>query len=136
MNTPLIVAAIFMAGIVAVSWWWKRVDTTTFNNLNPGDIVWAAVRYQEKRTVKDRPVVIVGHRRGRHIALYATSQSKNSHRPGVVNIGAGNWDRQSRDTFVDTRRQLSLKPSDIRRHGGRLDPAVFADVRREWKRQR
>lgn len=103
---------------------------------DPGEIVWAWVPFEEDHTQgKDRPVLVVGLRERRLLALMLTSQdhdgdARDEARYGRywVDIGTGAWDRQRRPSEVRVDRVLQLDPSAVRREGARLDAARFAAV--------
>lgn len=103
---------------------------------DPGEIVWAWVPYEEDHSRgKDRPVLVVGRRRGLLLALMLTS--KDHHRDAAdevrhgrswVDLGAGAWDRQGRPSEVRVDRVLQLDPTAVRREGAALDRARFDRV--------
>ena len=96
---------------------------------DPGEIVWAWVPYEEDHAQgKDRPVLVLGRRQGRLLALMLTS--KDHHRDAAdearygrswVDLGTGAWDRQRRPSEVRVDRVLQLDPAAVRRQGAALD---------------
>ncbi|KQX68871.1 type II toxin-antitoxin system PemK/MazF family toxin [Angustibacter sp. Root456] len=103
---------------------------------DPGEIVWAWVPFEEDHTQgKDRPVLVVGVRQGRLLALMLTSKDHDHdardearHGRHWVDLGTGPWDRQRRPSEVRVDRVLQLDPAAVRREGARLDAARFAAV--------
>jgi hypothetical protein len=101
-----------------------------------GEVVWAWVPYEENDgRGKDRPVLLVGRRRGRWMGLMLTS--KDHDRDAVeearagrrwMDVGTGGWDRERRPSEVRLDRLIVLDPAAIRREGAALDRAVFDRV--------
>lgn len=106
---------------------------------DPGEVVWAWVPYEEDPLRgKDRPVLVVGRRRGRLLALMLTSKD-HDHGPQTravqeaqgrhwMDVGSGAWDRRLRPSEVRLDRLLVLDPAVVRREGAALDRAVFDRV--------
>ena len=103
---------------------------------DPGEVVWAWVPYEENDgRGKDRPVLLVGRRRGRWIGLMLTSKdhdrdAREEARAGRrwMDVGTGGWDRERRPSEVRLDRVIDLDPAAIRREGAALDRAVFDRV--------
>lgn len=114
---------------------------------DPGEVVWGWVPFEEDITRgKDRPVLVlaqedalIGGDDGEGevlVALMLTSRDRT--RPGGVgtdehgntwvDIGNGSWDTQGRPSEVRVDRLLRLRPSAVRREGGRLDRDRFDQV--------
>lgn len=114
---------------------------------DPGEVVWGWVPFEEDITRgKDRPVVVLAEEDARIggddgegevlVALMLTSRDRT--RPGGVgtdehgntwvDIGNGSWDTQGRPSEVRVDRLLRLRPSAVRREGGRLDRDRFDQV--------
>jgi hypothetical protein len=101
-----------------------------------GEVVWAWVPYEENDgRGKDRPVLLVGRRRGRWMGLMLTSKDHDRDageeaRAGRrwMDVGTGGWDRQRRPSEVRLDRLIVLDPAAIRREGAALDRAVFDRV--------
>ncbi|WP_457962494.1 type II toxin-antitoxin system PemK/MazF family toxin [Arthrobacter sp. D1-29] len=110
---------------------------------DPGEVVWAWVPYEEDHSRgKDRPVLLIGHNGPYLLALMLTSKDHDQHPTDAddyVDVGTGNWDRQSRPSEANIGRVLQLNPESIRREGAVLDKARFdlvaAGLRRRhgWK---
>jgi hypothetical protein len=97
---------------------------------DPGEVVWAAVSFEDQPGVtKDRPVLVVGRRRGGvMLALMLSTQDKRAGQNGWLPIGQGAWDRQGRQSFVRLDRVIELRADSIRREGSVLDKARFEYV--------
>jgi hypothetical protein len=101
-----------------------------------GEVVWAWVPYEENDgRGKDRPVLLVGRRRGRWMGLMLTSKDHDRDageeaRAGRrwMDVGTGGWDRERRPSEVRLDRLIVLDPAAIRREGAALDRAVFDRV--------
>jgi len=92
---------------------------------DPGEIVWAWVPFQEDPTQgKDRPVVVIGRRGDRLVAVPLTT--KRDDREAQVALGTGRWDSQQRASYARIWRMLDIDPGDMRREGAVLDPDRFA----------
>lgn len=110
---------------------------------DPGEVVWTWVPYEEDHTRgKDRPVLLIGHNGEYLLALMLTSKDHDQDRNGAgdyVDVGAGGWDRQGRQSEANLGRILQVSPGGIRREGAVLDRARFdlvsAALRRRhgWK---
>lgn len=104
---------------------------------DPGEVVWTWVPYEEDPTQgKDRPVVIVGRRRGAMVGVALTSKRRNDG-PQVA-VGPGAWDREGRPSYAKIERLLEIDPEQVRREGAVLPRPTFdevvAAVRREHAR--
>ncbi|WP_421084122.1 type II toxin-antitoxin system PemK/MazF family toxin [Rothia nasimurium] len=96
---------------------------------DPGEVVWAWVPFEEDYTQgKDRPVLIIGHNGPYLLGLMLTSKDKNSFTskdPNYLDIGAGVWDKEGRDSEVKLNRVVQLSPQGIRREGAIMDQGTF-----------
>jgi hypothetical protein len=104
--------------------------------VDPGEIVWTWVPYEEDHTLgKDRPVLVIG-REGRWlVALQLTSQDHDrdadqERRAGRlwVDIGTGAWDARGRPSEVRVNRLIRVDPSGVRREGAILPRARYEAV--------
>ena len=103
---------------------------------DPGEVVWAWVPYEENDgRGKDRPVLLLGRRRGQWMGLMLTSKDHDRDaaaeaRAGRqwMDVGTGGWDRERRPSEVRLDRMIVLEPDAIRREGAALDRAVFDQV--------
>lgn len=105
---------------------------------DPGEVVWAWVPYEEDSTRgKDRPVLVVGRRRGYLLALMLTTRDRvpavapsdgNGRYGDYVDLGIGTWDRKGRPSEVRVDRILQISPDGVRREGAVLDRKRFDTV--------
>ena len=94
---------------------------------DPGEVVWTWVPYEEDPTQgKDRPVVVIGRRRGLLVGVPLTSKSDDRERQ--VELGTGDWDSQHRVSYARIERLLDLDPSRMRREGAIIDRRRFDRV--------
>lgn len=96
---------------------------------DPGEVVWAKVRYQEDvNQSKDRPVLIIGRINGSNklAAVQLTSQITGRKDQHVV--GPGSWDRLGRNSAVKLDQIIVIDPQDYRREGSKFERTRFDDV--------
>ena len=94
---------------------------------DPGEVVWAWVPFEEDPTQgKDRPVVVVGTRGARLVAVPLTSRRNEDE--AQVAIGTGPWDREGRPSYARLERLLELDRDAVRREGAILPRARFDEV--------
>lgn len=99
---------------------------------DPGEIVWTEVAYEDQpEIVKDRPVLVVGRRDDRTVlGLMLSSRAHRADDANWLALGAGDWDRERRDSYVRLDRVLELAEGSIRKEGAVLDRARFDRVTR------
>jgi hypothetical protein len=96
---------------------------------DPGEIVWTWVVYEDDPTRgKDRPVLVVGRDRATLLGLMLSSQEHHRDDPNWVAIGSGNWDYESRESWVRLDRVLDVPEEGIRREGAILERTLFEVV--------
>ncbi len=100
---------------------------------DPGEVVWTWVPYEDDPSQgKDRPVVIIGRRRDKLLAVPLTSKPHADELQ--VEVGRGKWDRQGRVSYAKVERLLEVDPKRVRREGAVLERMHFdlvaAGVRR------
>ncbi len=94
---------------------------------DPGEVVWTWVPYEEDPTKgKDRPVVVIGRRRGVLVGIALTS--KFDDRELQVELGTGDWDSQHRVSYARIERMLAIDPTRMRREGAIIDRHRFDRV--------
>jgi hypothetical protein len=94
---------------------------------DPGEVVWGWVPYEEDpKQGKDRPMVVIGTRGAKLVAVPLTS--KRDDRDPQVPVGTGAWDRDRRDSYARVDRLLEISPRDVRREGAILERARFTAV--------
>ncbi|MBL8602871.1 MAG: type II toxin-antitoxin system PemK/MazF family toxin [Myxococcales bacterium] len=95
--------------------------------LDPGEIVWMWVPYEDDpRQGKDRPVLLVGHRGRRLLGVPLTSKRREGR--AAVSVGAGPWDAEGRVSYARVDRLLEVDPGAVRREGAVLAEARFSKV--------
>ncbi len=103
---------------------------------DPGEIVWTWVPYEEDYTQgKDRPVLIVGHDGPWLLGLMLTSKDhdRDTARQARLgrrwlDIGAGPWDRQGRESEIRLDRVIRVDATRVRREGAIIDRTTFDQV--------
>jgi PemK-like, MazF-like toxin of type II toxin-antitoxin system len=96
---------------------------------DPGEIVWTWVKYEDDPAQgKDRPVLVVGRSDRTVLGLMLSSQSERDGQRNWLALGPGDWDRESRPSWVRLDRVLEVDEDGIRREGAVLDPARFDRV--------
>ena len=94
---------------------------------DPGEVVWTWVPWEEDPTQgKDRPVVIVGRRRGMLIGVPLTSKRRDDELQ--VLVGTGPWDREGRPSYAKLDRILEVDPARVRREGSILGRRHFDEI--------
>jgi mRNA-degrading endonuclease toxin of MazEF toxin-antitoxin module len=108
-----------------------RLDYRPTRNANPdpGEIVWTWVPFEERDgRGKDRPVVIVATLgRGAVLAVQLTSKDRTGH-PDYVALGAGDWDRTGRSSWVNIDRIFAVQPAGMRREAAMVDAARYTRI--------
>ncbi|MFD0521728.1 type II toxin-antitoxin system PemK/MazF family toxin [Paractinoplanes durhamensis] len=96
---------------------------------DPGEIVWTWVPYEDDPAQgKDRPVLVVG-RDGRNVlGLMLSSQSERDGQHNWLGLGPGEWDRESRPSWIRLDRVIEVDHDGIRREGAILDRGRFDQV--------
>ena len=100
---------------------------------DPGEVVWTWVPDEDDPAQgKDRPVVVIG-RRGRRLVAVALTSKRHDHEEQVP-VGTGAWDREGRPSYAKVDRLLDVDAEAVRREGAILDrhsfDAVVAGARR------
>lgn len=98
---------------------------------DPGEVVWAWVPFEEDPTQgKDRPLAIVGRSvdKPQDLVCFLLSSKDRSGDDEWVAIGAGGWDSEHRESWVNVARPLAVNPEAVRREGGELTREQFDSV--------
>jgi PemK-like, MazF-like toxin of type II toxin-antitoxin system len=96
---------------------------------DPGEIVWTWVAYEDDPSQgKDRPVLVVSREGVALLGLMLSSQSERDGQRHWLRLGAGNWDREARPSWVRLDRVVVVREDGIRREGAVLDRARFERV--------
>lgn len=109
-----------------------RLDGTP----DPGEVVWTWVPYEEDFSRgKDRPVLLVGRDGAWLLGLMLTSKDHSRDAADEarfgrrwMDLGAGPWDRQGRDSEVRLDRVVRVDPAAVRREGAILPKTLFTSV--------
>lgn len=106
---------------------------------DPGEVVWAWVPFEEDYSQgKDRPVLVIGRSGSYLLGLMLTSKDHSNSRtadPNYLDIGAGVWDKEGRDSEVKLNRVIQLNPNGIRREGAIMDRATFDLIAEAYRRR-
>ncbi|MFD5558555.1 type II toxin-antitoxin system PemK/MazF family toxin [Streptomyces sp. NPDC127068] len=95
---------------------------------DPGEIVWTWVPFEEgDGRGKDRPVLIVAREASGTLLAVPLSSKRHDDREWLP-IGSGSWDREGRDSWVDSDRVLRVHEDGMRREACALDRARFDGV--------
>ena len=93
---------------------------------DPGEIVWTWVPFEENDgRGKDRPVLVVAREAAGTLLAVQLSSKRHDHDREWVAIGAGPWDREGRDSWVDVDRVMRLHEQGMRREACALDRGRF-----------
>jgi hypothetical protein len=96
---------------------------------DPGEIVWTWVPYEEDASQgKDRPVLVVGRDARTLLGLMLSSQGERDGQRHWLALGPGEWDRDSRPSWVRLDRVIEVDEDGIRREGAVLDRPRFDRV--------
>ena len=101
---------------------------------DPGEVVWGWVPYEDDPTQgKDRPVLVVGRNGRTLLGLMLSSQSERDGQRDWLALGPGEWDRDSRPSWVRLDRIIEVDEDGIRREGAVLDRVRFEAVAQELR---
>ena len=102
---------------------------------DPGEIVWTWVKYEDDPNQgKDRPVLVVGRNGRTLLGLMLSSQHDRDGQRNWFALGPGDWDRESRPSWIRLDRVLEVDEDGIRREGAVLDRGRFDRVAAELRR--
>ena len=102
---------------------------------DPGEVVWAWVSYDDDPSQgKDRPVLVVGRNGRTLLGLMLSSQGERDGQKHWLALGPGDWDRESRPSWVRLDRVLEVDEDGIRREGAVLDRSRFDKIAVELRR--
>jgi len=87
-----------------------------------GEVIWTWVPYEENDgRGKDRPVLVIGRASADRVyAVRMTSKPHDGDRD-YLSIGAGDWDSQGRESWVDVEQLYSVHERGLRREAAVLD---------------
>lgn len=93
---------------------------------DPGEVVWTWVTFEDDPSQgKDRPVLLIGRRRGTLVGVALTSKP---HPRFQIEVGRGAWDRDGRTSYAKIDRLIDVDEARVRREGAVLDRARFQRV--------
>ncbi|MFB4351899.1 type II toxin-antitoxin system PemK/MazF family toxin [Microbacterium sp. LS_15] len=94
-----------------------------------GEIIWTWVPYEENDgRGKDRPLLVIGRQSAHRVfAVRMTSRPHDGDRD-YLSIGAGEWDSQRRESWVDIEQLYSVHETGLRREAAVLDRARYGRV--------
>ena len=96
---------------------------------DPGEIVWTYVKYEDDPSQgKDRPVLVVGRSGRTLLGLMLSSQNERNGQRHWMALGPGDWDRETRPSWIRLDRVLEVEEDGIRREGAILDRPRFDRV--------
>lgn len=101
-----------------------------------GEIVWTWVPYAENDgRGKDRPVLVIARQSADRVyAVKLTSRARDGEN-GYLSIGAGSWDGERRESWVDLDQLYSVHVTGMRREAAALERAQFDHVAAELHRR-
>ncbi|PCE13893.1 PemK domain-containing protein [Microbacterium sp. SZ1] len=94
-----------------------------------GEIIWTWVPYEENDgRGKDRPLLVIGRQSANRVyAVRMTSRPHDGDRD-YLSIGAGEWDSQRRESWVDIEQLYSVHETGLRREAAVLDRTRYGRV--------
>jgi hypothetical protein len=94
---------------------------------DPGEVVWAKVPFEERDgRAKDRPVLIIGRTKdGKNLVGVQLTSKPGRDR---VAVGTGDWDRQGRQSYMDTTRFIQVDDANYRREGAYMKKPKFQQI--------
>lgn len=108
---------------------------------DPGEVVWTWVPYEEHDgRGKDRPVLLVarekeGTRRDETLLAIKLTSKWHADAENWVDVGAGSWDREARESWAVIDRVMRVHHDGIRREGHEMDRADFDKVVEHLRRR-
>lgn len=96
---------------------------------DPGEIVWTWVPFEENDgRGKDRPVLVVARDGVESVLVVQLTSKRHDDTSEWVALGAGHWDRENRDSWVNLDRVLRVHHEGMRREACALDHPRFERV--------
>lgn len=94
-----------------------------------GEVVWTWVPYQENDgRGKDRPVLVIGRQSAERVYVVKLTSKAHDGQRDFLPIGAGAWDSQGRESWVDVDQVYSVHVNGLRREAAVLDKKRFQAV--------
>ncbi|MEU0739933.1 type II toxin-antitoxin system PemK/MazF family toxin [Streptomyces sp. NPDC006134] len=95
----------------------------------PAEIWWAAVPFEDRAGVKDRPCLVIAVHGRRALVAKITSRYRDE-RSGVIPLPPGSvGDARGRTSFLETDELREVPVRDFRRRVGVVDPVLWDQVR-------
>ncbi|MET0954883.1 MAG: type II toxin-antitoxin system PemK/MazF family toxin [Cryobacterium sp.] len=99
--------------------------------LDPGEIVWTWVPYEERDgRGKDRPVVVMATLTGGAVLAVQLTSKDHIGDADFVPLGVGDWDRDRRPSWAAVDRVFRVSPNGVRREGTFVDAAHYTLIER------
>jgi len=99
--------------------------------LDPGEIVWTWVPYQERDgRGKDRPVVVVATLTGGNMLAVQLTSTDHTGDDDFLALGVGPWDPAHRPSWAGLARVFRVRQGGVRREGTLVDAARYALIER------
>ena len=99
--------------------------------LDPGEIVWTWVPYQERDgRGKDRPVVIVAALSGGDMLAVQLTTTDHSGDDDYLPLGVGAWDPARRPSWAGLARVFRVRQGGVRREGTVVDATRYRLIER------
>ena len=101
-----------------------------------GEVIWTWVPYVENDgRGKDRPVLVIGRQSAERVyAVRMTSRAHEGDRD-FLSIGAGAWDSQGRESWVDIEQLYSVHDRGMRREAAGLDRKRYSRIAQALSRR-
>jgi hypothetical protein len=104
--------------------------------LDPGEVVWTWVPYQERDgRGKDRPVLVVATLSGGAVLAVQLTSADHTGDVDHVALGVGPWDHQGRSSWAALDRIFRVSAGGVRREGTFVDAARYRAVEDALRRR-
>lgn len=84
---------------------------------DPGEVIWTYIRTQKGGDLQLRSILIVGRHKHTLFGLLISADPEHIKKHNWMRIGAGPWDRESRESSVCLDKVLEIPESEIQRRG-------------------
>ena len=99
--------------------------------LDPGEIVWTWVPYEERDgRGKDRPIVVVATLTGGAVLAVQLTSKDHTDDADFVPLGVGDWDSDRRPSWAAVDRVFRVSPNGVRREGTFIDSGRYTLIER------
>ncbi|MCC2028937.1 type II toxin-antitoxin system PemK/MazF family toxin [Microbacterium sp. YMB-B2] len=94
-----------------------------------GEVIWTWVPYEENDgRGKDRPVLVIGRQSAQRVYAVRMTSKPHERDRDYLGVGAGDWDSQGRESWVDIEQLYSVHESGMRREAAILDRSRYERV--------